>query len=142
MDEEAQKKRIHITDFDLQRLEKLIGEARMKNSRDGKHLQELQAELSKAVVVSSKEIPLDVVTMNSQVVLVDLDSGDEVTLTLSFPAEANAEEGRVSVLAPIGTAIIGYRKGDVVEWEVPAGKRRLRVKELLYQPESAGDYDL
>jgi regulator of nucleoside diphosphate kinase len=142
MAKEKQRKQIHITDFDLRRLEKLIGEARMKNSRDGKHLHELEAELSKAVVVDSKEIPLDVVTMNSQVVLVDLDSGNEVTLTLSFPADANAEEGRISVLAPIGTAIIGYRKGDVVEWEVPAGKRRLRVKELLYQPESAGDYDL
>jgi regulator of nucleoside diphosphate kinase len=142
MARKAQRKQIHITNLDLQRLEQLIGEARMKNSRDGKHLAELQAELSKAIVVDSKEIPLDVVTMNSQVVLVDLDSGSEVTLTLSFPAEANAEEGRVSVLAPIGTAIIGYRIGDVVEWEVPVGKRRLRVKELLYQPESAGDYDL
>jgi regulator of nucleoside diphosphate kinase len=142
MAEGTQKKRIHITDFDLQRLEDLIREARKKNSRDGKHLQELQAELKRAVVVKSKEIPLDVVTMNSQVVLVDLDSGNEVTLTLSFPTDANAEEGRISILAPIGTAIIGYRKGDVVEWPVPAGTRRLRVKELLYQPESAGDYHL
>ena len=138
----TQRNRIHITDFDLQRLKKLTQEARRKNNRDIKHLQELETELNDAVVVDSKEIPLDVVTMNSRVVLVDLDSGDEVTLTLSFPAEANTDEGRISILAPIGTAIIGYRKGDVVEWPVPAGRRRLRVKELLYQPESAGDYHL
>lgn len=142
MGEEEAQKHIYITDFDLERLKMLIGEAGRKNSRDSRHLKELEAELDRAVVVGSREIPLDVVTMNSQVVLEDLDSGEVMTLTLVFPPDADADEGRISVLAPIGTAIIGYRKGDVIEWEVPAGTRRLKVKDIPYQPESSGDYHL
>lgn len=139
---ERSSKQIYITDFDLKRLTSLIQEMRTKNFRDSRHVRDLDEELSRAAVVSSKEIPLDVVTMNSRVVLEDLDSGEVITLTLSFPSEVNADDERVSVLAPIGTAIIGYRKGDVVEWEVPAGTRRLLVKDLPYQPESSGDYHL
>lgn len=133
---------VFITDYDLERLNRLIDEASRTRSRDGKHIQELKAELAKAVVVKSKEIPTDVVTMNSQVILSDLDSGSEVTLFLRFPQEANPEEGGVSILAPIGTAIIGCRIGDEVDWQVPAGRRRLKVENILYQPESAGDYHL
>ncbi len=135
-------KQIVITDYDLERLKSLIGGMRNRALRDSKHLKELSDELGRAVVVNSQEIPLDVVTMNSRVVLEDLDSGETLELTLSFPSDTDGGEGRVSVLAPIGTAIIGYRKGDVVEWDVPGGRRRLLVKDLPYQPESAGDYDL
>jgi regulator of nucleoside diphosphate kinase len=59
-----------------------------------------------------------------------------------FPSEANFDEGKISVLAPVGTAMLGYRVGDSIEWEVPSGRRRLKVEELLYQPEAAGDYNL
>jgi regulator of nucleoside diphosphate kinase len=57
---------------------------------------------------------------------------------LVYPADADMAHGRLSVLAPVGTAILGYRRGDVIEWPVPAGLRRLRVEEVLYQPERAG----
>jgi regulator of nucleoside diphosphate kinase len=62
--------------------------------------------------------------------------------SLVFPQEADASEGRISILAPVGTAMIGYRVGDVIEWEVPSGLRRLKVEDVLYQPEASGDYHL
>jgi regulator of nucleoside diphosphate kinase len=59
-----------------------------------------------------------------------------------FPTEADFAEGKISVLAPIGTAILGYKQGDTIEWSVPSGLRRLKVEEILYQPEAAGDHNL
>ena len=80
--------------------------------------------------------------MNSTVVLLDMDTQQEETYTLVFPEIADANCGYISVLAPIGMAMMGYQVGDTFEWPVPDGTRRLRVKEILYQPEAAGDYHL
>jgi regulator of nucleoside diphosphate kinase len=79
--------------------------------------------------------------MNSTVRLRDLDTGDMETYTLVYPAEADVDEQLISVLAPIGTAILGYRVGDVIKWPVPGGFVRLRVEKILYQPERAGARD-
>lgn len=99
-------------------------------------------ELERAEVVLSKDVPPDVVTMNSKVILRDLNTSEEMTYVLVFPKDANINVGAISVLAPIGTAILGYAKGDVVEWLVPSGIRRIRIKKVLYQPEAAGDFNL
>jgi regulator of nucleoside diphosphate kinase len=99
-------------------------------------------ELERAEIVRPKDIPADVVTMHSKVRLNDLVSGESNTYSLVFPTEANFAEGKISVLAPIGTAILGYRQGDPIEWPVPSGLRRLKIEEILYQPESAGDHEL
>jgi len=80
--------------------------------------------------------------MNSKVRLKDLDSGEEVIYSLVFPNDANVAENKISVLAPVGTALIGYRVGDPIEWKVPRGLKRLKIEEILYQPERAGDYHL
>ncbi|MBK5093296.1 MAG: nucleoside diphosphate kinase regulator [Actinobacteria bacterium] len=138
---DKQAKGIYITQFDLKRLRELIKSAKPVD-RDRKHLNDLEDELSRAKLVDPKDVPEDVITMNSKFSLEDLDSGERMTFALSFPADADPEEGSISVLAPIGTAVIGYRVGDTIEWEVPAGKRRFRVRKLLYQPEAAGDYNL
>jgi regulator of nucleoside diphosphate kinase len=79
--------------------------------------------------------------MRSRVRLKDLVSGETNIYSLVFPKEADFNQGKISVLAPIGTAILGYRKGDTIEWQVPSGLRRLRVDEILYQPEAAGHFD-
>ena len=79
--------------------------------------------------------------MNSSFKLRDLDTGGVMTYKLVFPADADFAEGRISILAPIGTAMIGEKVGNAVEWYVPAGTRRLRVEEILYQPEAAGHFD-
>lgn len=129
---------IYITDADKRRLEPLI-EA-LKKSRDD--LRGLQSELEHARVVAPQEVPPDVITMNSKARLRDLETNEEVVYTLVFPDQANIENGRISVVAPVGTAMLGHRVGDEFEWQVPAGAVRLRVEEVLYQPEAAGHFHL
>ena len=135
-------KPIQITEFDLQRLMKLLREAQYTEYRGSEYLDKLQTELEHAQIVESHAVSQDVVTMNSTVVLLDLTTGEEETYTLVFPEDADIGRGKISVLAPIGTAMLGYEVGDIFEWKVPAGERRLQVKQILYQPEAAGDYDL
>ena len=106
------------------------------------YLEKLEGELNRSKVVKSKEIPTDVITMNSKVRLKDLDTREEMIYWLVFPDDANPDQNKISILAPIGTALIGYRVGDVIEWKVPVGLRKLKVLEVLYQPEAAGDYHL
>ena len=136
------ERRVFITDADRDRLEKLLLGARQWSNRDKAHLQALEEELDKAYTVESREIPGDVVTMRSQVRVRDMKSGTEMDISVVFPSEADSEQGKISVLAPIGTALLGYRVGDVVEWKVPGGLRRLKVERILYQPEAAGHYHL
>ena len=139
----GKKTNIYITKPDHERLTKLIEIAREREGdANRKYLDRLEEELERAEVVQQKDIPADVITMRSTVRLKDLDTSEEMTYQLMFPTEANFDEGKISVLAPIGTAMIGYRRGDVIEWEVPSGVRRLRVEEVLYQPESKGEYHL
>ncbi len=139
----AKQTEIYITEPDHERLTKLIDIAREREGdANRKHIDSLEEELERAEVVQQKQIPPDVVTMRSTVRLKDMDTGEEMTYQLTFPTEANYDEGKISVLAPIGTAMLGYRRGDVIEWEVPSGVRRLRVEEILYQPESKGEFHL
>ncbi|HEX5874250.1 MAG TPA: nucleoside diphosphate kinase regulator [Pyrinomonadaceae bacterium] len=134
---------IYITEPDHERLTKLIEIAREREGDANiKHLDSLEEELERAEVVQQKEVPPDVITMRSTVRLKDMDTSEEMTYQLTFPTEANYDEGKISVLAPVGTAMLGYRRGDVIEWEVPSGVRRLKVEEILYQPESKGEYHL
>lgn len=135
-----EQRAIMITEPDLERLQALLAQQRA-TSGSSAHLAKLQAELDKALVVKPKEVPGDVVTMRSTVELADLDTGETEVHTLVFPEEADIAQGKLSVLAPIGTAMLGYRVGDEFEWEVPAGVRRLRVSKVLYQPEAAGDWE-
>jgi regulator of nucleoside diphosphate kinase len=137
-----QNRQIFITDFDLQRLQELIDEMQEQPSRDTRYLEELGEELLRAEVVAPQEIPPQVITMNSKVRLQDLGSKAELEYTLVFPVDANLEQGKISVLAPVGMAMIGYRAGDTITWQVPAGTKRLKVKQILYQPEAAGDFNL
>jgi regulator of nucleoside diphosphate kinase len=129
---------IYITQQDMNRLRSLIDS--MKSSRED--LNALSAELEQAKVVSPAEVPADVITMNSKAQVRDLDDNELMTYTLVFPGKANVDEGLLSVLAPIGTAMLGHRVGDEFEWHVPAGAIRLRVEKVLYQPEAAGHYNL
>ena len=132
---------IHITSQDRERLHNLLVELAVADPRKQGDLDALLEELRRAVIVDPRDVPNDVITMNSRAELFDLESGETLTLTLVFPAEANIEEGRISVLAPIGAGMLGYRVEDEFEWKVPAGIRRMRVTRVDYQPEAAGDFD-
>ena len=133
---------IFITEYDLGRLRALILEARRAERRRNPALDSLAAELTRARVVAPAAVPADVITMNSRVELVDLDSHEEMVYTLVFPQDADMARSKISVLAPIGTAMLGYRVGSTFTWHVPDGVRRLQVKQVLYQPEAAGHYQL
>jgi len=124
------------------RLRNLLEDAKATGYRGRDDLKELEAELNRGTVVAPQEVPGDVITMNSKARLIDLDTGEEMIYTLVFPDDADIDQNKISVLAPIGTAMLGYRVGDTFEWKVPEGLRRLKVEELLYQPEAAGDYHL
>ncbi|MFL6247346.1 MAG: nucleoside diphosphate kinase regulator [Thermoanaerobaculia bacterium] len=132
---------IHVTRFDKTRLMRLLRnlDAAYEN-RD--EIAGLERELERGIEVDSTEVGPDVVTMNSTVRVTDLDTNTSHLYTIVFPGDADFEKGRISILSPLGTALLGYRAGDEVTWEMPLGMRRLRIEELVYQPEAAGDFHL
>jgi regulator of nucleoside diphosphate kinase len=129
---------IYITDYDLTRLKELLQVGIGFAERDRPSLEALQGELDRAHIVEPTAVPRDVVTMNSRVRLTDVETKEEQVYTVVFPSEANLDQRKISILAPIATAILGYRVGDTVEWRVPGGVKTLRIEEILYQPEAAG----
>jgi regulator of nucleoside diphosphate kinase len=133
---------IFITSKDRERLEKLIRSEEEFTTGTKTHLAELKSELKRAVIIKPQNVPADVITMRSQISLKDLSSGEEMICTLVYPDEADILEGKISVLAPIGMAILGYREGDLVEWATPGGIALLKVKKILFQPEASGNFDL
>ena len=131
----SQPPRIVLSRFDQERLEKLLAKVGARPDLDA-----LRAEIDRAEVVEPEEIPPNRVTMNSRVRFVDEESNEEHEITLVFPAHADVEENRISVLAPVGSALLGLSVGDTIEWPLPnARSRRLRVVAVTYQPEAAGD---
>ena len=135
------KNPIYVTNQDKQRLEDLLMEVEASDPRKHGDLKALTEELHRAVIVDPKDVFNDVVTMNSRAEMHDLESGESVAFTLVFPSEANIDEEKISVLAPIGAGMLGYRVGDEFEWNVPDGLRRMKVMKIDYQPEAAGHFD-
>lgn len=134
----AQRK-IYITRNDAKKLEELLKAGlRHNGSRDQANLRVLQEELRRAKIVSADDVTPDVVTMHSCVRVKDLHDEEAMELTLVFPEEAEPDDGRISVVAPIGAAILGYQTGDTVQFRTPGGLRRLHIEQVLYQPEAAG----
>lgn len=136
------EKRIYVTENDMRRLRALVKSSRESVKKDEKYLQLLEAELNRAKVVKPEEVPSDVITMHSEVHLRDMDTQEETTCRIVYPDQADADKGYVSILAPIGTALLGYSVGDVIEWNVPAGIAKWKVVKIIYQPEAAGDFHL
>lgn len=104
----------------------------------------LAAELDKAQIVDPEAMPADVVTMNSVVKISFLQGTNDksIEFRIVYPDQANLKEHRISIFSPIATALIGYKVGDEIEWMVPAGMTKIRIDQILYQPEAAGDYEL
>jgi len=123
-----------LTQLDHARLSRLL-------EHHGKLCEELNDTLDLSDLVDPRDIGTDVVTMNSRVLLVDEGTGQQQELTLSYPDQAQAGEGRVSVMSPVGASLLGARVGTTVQWSPPGGApRRTRVLSLIYQPEAAGDF--
>ena len=122
---------IIVTDQDLLRLRGLLGGMSQASILDREHLGQLQSELDRALVLPCDEIPVGVVTIGSLVRVVDLDTGKRSVLTLVLPDEADITERRISVLTPIGAALLGFRASDDVEWTMPGGSRRLHIEHVM-----------
>ena len=129
--------KIYITKNDYKKLTDLIIEKRVKTD----DIKELSKELERAVIVESKEIPNDVITMNSLVLFSNIDSGGELKYKLVFPEDADILQNKISVLSPIGCALLGYKIGDVITIKTPKGDKRYRIEKILYQPEAEGNYE-
>lgn len=132
---------ICLSEFDSKRLGKLVEAMSDGGGRDRGYLRTLGEELERARVVPPTDIPPEVVTMNSTARVTDLDKRESLAVTVVYPKDANVLAGKISVLAPIGTALLGSRVGDTVVWHTPGGDRRLRIDEILYQPEAAGAFE-
>jgi regulator of nucleoside diphosphate kinase len=130
------REQILITREDKKRLLRVLPRIGTEYA-DREDLIMLGEELERAVEVEPAAVPADVVTLNSTVRVIDLESSEATDYTIVMPGEANYEAGRISVLAPLGTALLGYRVGDEIEWDVPRGIRRLRIDAVLFQPEAA-----
>jgi regulator of nucleoside diphosphate kinase len=120
---------IYMTALDAAKLRGLLATF-ATDRRDQGHLEELAFEIERASVVEPGSLPPDVVTMDTSVRVADLETGERQELVLVFPGQADVSAKRVSVLAPIGTALLGYREGDEVEWPTPGGLRRLRIEKV------------
>ena len=130
-----------ITEADFDRLRHLIESPRYRVTH-AMLIPSLRRGLERCRVVGAGEVPGGVVTMHSKVRVRDLKAGEAETYTLVYPDDADINEGKLSVLAPLGTALLGARVGQVVEFLAPGGTRRLRVEKILYQPEASGDFHL
>lgn len=134
--------KIYVTQKDHQRLHELVILQRGHNG-NSKYASQLGLELKRANQVKPEEILECVVTMNSKVRLRELKSKKEFEITLVYPKDVDVFAKKVSVLAPVGIAILGCKEGDVVELPVPTGNTlRYVIEKVLYQPEAAGDFHL
>ncbi len=125
---------IYLTQNDMNHLLELV-EAQPRN-----RLEKLEKELVRANVMPRGEIPKDVVTMNSKVIFENETTRERREITLVYPASADIDAGKISVLVPIGTALLGLRVGQSIDWELPGGeKQRYRIVEVPFQPEAAGE---
>lgn len=131
---------IIVNRLDYVRIQKQISEARQNKTIDATEAEKLLKELNSATVLDPHEIPGDVITMNSVVRISFVDSGKQQEFKIVYPHESNFKEKKVSIFSPIATALIGFRVGDLIEWMVPAGLTKIRIDEIVYQPEAAGDF--
>ncbi len=130
--------KITVSSLDLERLETLLEELPPSSNPE---IEGLKSELLRANIVDPEEMPPDIVTMNSKVRFVVEDTGREFELTLCYPRDLDGQPDKVSILAPIGSALLGLAVGQRIEWPLPGGKlAHVRIEEVLYQPERAGDY--
>lgn len=124
-------KPIYIVSGEYTRLRQLVTTLIASKSRHSESGRRLLTELDRCVMLAAHEMPPGVVRIDSRVEFEDLESGEVDSYTLTWPDRANPEQGLLSVLAPVGTALIGYSEGDVIEWETPGGARKLKIRSVV-----------
>jgi regulator of nucleoside diphosphate kinase len=131
-----------LNKLDYLRIKKAIESAREVKSINAAESESLIRELDSAKIVEPEEVPFDVVTMNSIVKISFLNTNKQIQFQMVYPKDADFKKNKISIFSPIATALIGYKVGDEVEWIVPAGLTKIRIDEILYQPEASGDFTL
>ena len=131
---------IRITELDYVRLCNLINAARDKKFIELKNIEVLGTEIKRAKKVDSRKITSEFVTMNSMIEVTDLDTDKLMILKLVYPNDADFKKGYISILSPLGSALLGYKAGDAISFEVPKGIKKIRINKILYQPEANGEY--
>ncbi len=133
---------IIITESDYTRLCNLVNAEKSSKTTELKHLSVLGAEIKRAKRIDPRKISPDFVTMNSQIEVTDMDTNKIMTLRLVYPKEADFKQGKISVLSPLGSALLGYKTGSIISFDIPKGKKKMRIESILYQPEANGEYDI
>lgn len=135
----TQQTPIYTTESDLEQLAQLIENMRNRPLQNGEltYVNTLEDKLEFAESVAPEKIPSDVITMGSQVKVLDLDTKKAQVWSVVYPEEANYDEGKISILAPLATALLGHKKGDTVLVNAPTRTRKLKVEAVLFQPEAA-----
>lgn len=131
--------KVILSTIDAERLERLL-ESLPSSAVPGKA--DLEAELARAEVMDPKDIPPSVVTMNSTVKFKVESSTEEFCLTLVYPKDVDPSGGTISILAPVGSALLGLSQGDAIEWPRPGGgMQKVQIQEVVYQPERSGEFN-
>ena len=132
---------IIINALDNARIRERIVQLRRSGTPVPAEVSALLKELEKAELMEPQQIPPGVVTMHSKVLLRYLDSDRTMELELVYPEEADVKQKKISIFSPIATALIGFKEGDQVEWQIPSGMAKLKIEKVLHQPEAAGLYE-
>ncbi|MGD9825548.1 GreA/GreB family elongation factor [Desulfobacter sp.] len=136
------EKEILVTEFDLKRLESLLDMCWESTSFDEKNLECLKKKIFNCIVVPPEFIPNNIITMNSTFTVENEITKEKKTYTLVFPEDADIRGNKISILAPIGIAILGHKVGESIEWLAPSGPKKMTFTEIHYQPETSGQFNL
>ena len=134
--------KIIINRLDYARIKKCINDAKQFKSITSIEADNLLKELDSAKIMEPESIPSNVVTMNSIAKITFLSNDKQVQFQIVYPDKANLKENKISIFSPIATSLIGYKVNDEIEWIVPWGLTKIRIDEIIYQPEATGDYEL
>lgn len=130
---------IHIPQEDYAILNLLASATSSIGNAGKQRVQALRSELDRAAVLPREQLPSDVAVLGSSVTFMDLETDEKEQYTLALPQHADIEHRRLSVLSPIGTALLGYREGDIVEWPTPGGVRRLQILRVTHPPKDGAN---
>ena len=128
--------------LDYARILKCIQDGKSRKTINAAEAENLLNELHAAKIVEPFEVPGDIVTMNSIVRIKFLKTGKEIRFQIVYPDQADMRENKISIFSPVATALIGYKVSDEIDWMVPSGLTKIRIEEIIYQPEAEGNYEL
>lgn len=120
-----------LLDTDVEQIKRLLNDKALENNQ---YCRMLREEVLKGKIVAKEQLPANVITMHSKIKVLDLEDGDTSTYTLVYPWETDVDSGKISIFAPIGTALLGYRQNDIIDWKVPGGIAKFKILEVN-QPE-------